>query len=38
VLFDGAAVTVTVAITATLYIGLWFGLGMVRDLAGKHSR
>jgi membrane-bound acyltransferase YfiQ involved in biofilm formation len=38
VLFDGAAVTVTVAITATLYVGLWFGLGMVRELGGKHSR
>jgi hypothetical protein len=38
VLFDGAAVIVTVTITATLYIGLWFGLGMVRELGGKHSR
>jgi hypothetical protein len=37
VLFDGAAVTITVAITATLYIGLWFGLGLVRDVAGKRS-
>jgi hypothetical protein len=38
VLFDGAAVTVTVAITLSLYVGLWFGLGVVRRLSGKRSR
>jgi hypothetical protein len=37
VLFDGAAVTITVAITLTLYVGLWFGLGLVRRLSGKRS-
>ena len=38
VLFDGAVVTVTVAITLSLYVGLWFGLGVVRRLSGKRSR
>ena len=38
VLFDGAVVTVTVAVTVTLYIGLWFGLGVVRRLSRKRSR
>jgi len=37
VLFDGVAVTITVAITSTLYVGLWFGLGLVRRLSGKRS-
>jgi hypothetical protein len=37
VLFDGAAVTITVVITITLYVGLWFGLGLVRRLSGKRS-
>jgi hypothetical protein len=37
VLFDGAAVTITVAITITLYVGLWFGLGIVRRLSAKGS-
>ncbi len=37
VLFDGAVVVITVAITATAYIGLWFVLGLVRDFQGKGS-
>jgi hypothetical protein len=37
VLFDGAAVTATVAITFVLFAGLWFGLGTVRRLSGKRS-
>ncbi|HTN24934.1 MAG TPA: DUF6328 family protein [Solirubrobacteraceae bacterium] len=38
VLFDGAVVTITVAVTAALYVGLWFGLGVARRLSGKRSR
>ncbi|MEA2127540.1 MAG: hypothetical protein QOJ85_431 [Solirubrobacteraceae bacterium] len=37
VLFDRTTVTVTVAITASLYIGLWFVLGLVRRLGKEHS-
>ena len=37
VLFDGATVVVTVAITATLYIGLWFVLGILRRLGSERS-
>jgi O-antigen/teichoic acid export membrane protein len=37
VLFEGATVTVTVAITAVLYIGLWFVLGIVRRLGSERS-
>jgi O-antigen/teichoic acid export membrane protein len=37
VLFDGAIVVVTVAITAVLYIGLWFVLGIVRRLSRERS-
>jgi hypothetical protein len=37
VLFDGAAVVVTVAMTSGLFLGLWFGLGIARRLSGKHS-
>jgi hypothetical protein len=37
VLFDGATVTVTVAITATLYIGMWFLLAATREALGKRS-
>ena len=36
-LFDGAAVVVTVAITATLFVGLWFVLGIVRRLGSERS-
>jgi hypothetical protein len=38
VLFDGAAVTVTVTVALMLYVGLWFALGVVRRLSGKRSR
>jgi hypothetical protein len=38
VLFDGVAVTVTVAVTAALYIGMWFGLAAAREVLGKRSR
>jgi Family of unknown function (DUF6328) len=37
VLFDGATVVVTIAITSTLYIGLWFVLGIVRRLSRERS-
>jgi hypothetical protein len=37
VLFDGAIVVVTVAITVVLYSGLWFALGIVRRLSREHS-
>jgi O-antigen/teichoic acid export membrane protein len=37
VLYDGAIVGVTVAVTATLYAGLWFVLGIVRRLSREHS-
>jgi hypothetical protein len=37
VLFDGAIVVVTVAITAAIYVGLWFVLGIVRRLSREHS-
>jgi hypothetical protein len=37
VLFDGAAVWITVAITATLYLGMWFGLALLREAQGKRS-
>jgi hypothetical protein len=32
VIFDAGTVAVTVALLATLYISLWFGLGLVRRL------
>jgi hypothetical protein len=37
VLFDGAIVVVTVAITVALYVGLWFVLGIVRRLSSERS-
>jgi hypothetical protein len=37
VLFEGTTVKVTVAITATLYVGLWFVLGLVRRLTREAS-
>jgi hypothetical protein len=37
VLFDGAAVVVTTIVTVTLYIGLWFVLGLVRRLARERG-
>ena len=37
VLFDGAAVTITVALSVTVFTGLWFVLGLVRDLQGRRS-
>ena len=37
VLFDSTTVTVTVAVTASLYIGLWFVLGLVRRLGRERS-
>jgi hypothetical protein len=36
-LFDGAAVWITVAITAALYLGMWFGLALLRSAQGKRS-
>jgi hypothetical protein len=37
VLFDSTTVIVTVAVTASLYIGLWFVLGLVRRLGRERS-
>jgi hypothetical protein len=37
VLFDGATVVVTIAITSALYTGLWFVLGIVRRLSRERS-
>jgi hypothetical protein len=37
VLFDATTVKVTVGITASLYIGLWFVLGLVRRLGKERS-
>ena len=36
-LFKSTTVTITVAATAALFIGLWFGLGLTRRLAGGRS-
>ena len=37
VLFDGTTVKITAALTGALYVGLWFGLGLVRRIAGDRS-
>jgi hypothetical protein len=37
VLFGSTTVAVTVGVTATLYIGLWFGLGLLRRVSGHES-
>jgi O-antigen/teichoic acid export membrane protein len=37
VLFGSTTVAVTVAVTATLYVGLWFVLGLVRRVSGDES-
>jgi hypothetical protein len=37
VLFDGTAVIATAAVAATLYIGLWFVLGLVRRMSRERS-
>lgn len=37
VLFDGTAVIVTTIAAATLYIGLWFVLGLVRRISKDGS-
>jgi hypothetical protein len=37
VLFDSTTVTVTVAVTGSLYIGLWFVLGLVRRFGRERS-
>ena len=37
VLFDGTTVVVTFALTATLFLGLWFGLGLVRRAGRDRS-
>jgi hypothetical protein len=36
-LFDGTTVTITIAITAALYSGLWFVLGIVRRPGSERS-
>ncbi|MGH2841068.1 MAG: DUF6328 family protein [Solirubrobacteraceae bacterium] len=38
VLFDGWTVVVTVVLTGTLFIGLWFALGAVRRIAKDRGR
>jgi cation transport ATPase len=37
-LYQEATVIVTVALTATMFAGLWFGLGIVRRLGSERSR
>jgi hypothetical protein len=37
-LFDGAAVAITTAASAVLFVGLWFALGVMRRLSHEHSR
>jgi Family of unknown function (DUF6328) len=37
VLFDGTVVIVTSIVAATLYIGLWFVLGIVRRMSSERS-
>jgi hypothetical protein len=37
-IFDGAVVPITVALTTTLFAGLWFVLGTVRRLSDERSR
>jgi membrane-bound acyltransferase YfiQ involved in biofilm formation len=37
VLFDGTPVVVTIIVSVTLYIGLWFVLGLVRRLSRERS-
>ena len=37
VLFDGVAVTITVALSVTVFVGLWFVLGLVREFQGRRS-
>lgn len=38
VLFDGTIVVVTVVASATIYIGLWFVIGILRRLGSERSR
>jgi hypothetical protein len=38
VLFSQDTVVVTVIVTAVLYIGLWFGLGLTRRMSGRTGR
>jgi hypothetical protein len=38
VLFERTTVIVTVTVTSSVYIGLWFGLGLVRRLSRPSSR
>jgi hypothetical protein len=38
VLFDSTTVTITVGVTGTLFVGLWFVLGLVRRMSGGHSQ
>ncbi len=37
ILFDRTTVIITVTLTASLFAGLWFVLGLVRRLSGQHS-
>ncbi len=37
VLFGDTTVTVTIILTACLYTGLWFGLGLTRRLTGERT-
>ncbi len=38
VLFDGAIVAIAVAVSAAVFIGLWFVLGVVRRVSKDRSR
>ena len=37
-LFDGATPVITVVLTGTMFVGLWFVLGAVRRLSDDRSR
>ena len=38
VLFDGATVVIAVAISVTVFVGLWFVLGLVRRMTHERNR
>ena len=38
VIFEGAIVPVTGLLTVTMFVGLWFVLGLVRRLSNERSR
>jgi hypothetical protein len=37
-IFEGPVVGITIALTSSLFLGLWFVLGLVRRLSNERSR